>query len=95
MSEVWAEARVEMSQLLRVQEKSQGFSLCKDQALAGKDGDRIAAALGMGALKWEEVPGYYSLLMEERCKVPGTGWPESRARSHTSRRPRKKCPHCK
>lgn len=49
VSEVWAEARVETSQLLRVQEKGWSFHSAKTKLSMGTQGARAAAELGPGA----------------------------------------------
>lgn len=49
VSEVWAEARVETSQLLRVQEKGWSFHSAKTTLSMGTQGTRAAAELGPGA----------------------------------------------
>lgn len=46
VSEVWAEARMEMSRLLRLQEKSQALALHEDGALAGDTGQRDGTEMG-------------------------------------------------
>lgn len=80
VSEVWAEARVETSQLLRVQEKSWSLTLCKALAVAGEiRGQRgyRAGPRSPSGKRWREIQGLMLFSVGGR-KMPG--WAEGRTR---------------